>query len=340
MFHLHLFSFFFFFFFFFVFAYTMMISSRANPLNASITSSARGNASRVLKQPRASSSKKPNTLTRASSAHGSHEKSSTQKEETNFLSSFARKAAALSAATAITFGSVATPALADEFSILFNPKPEDSGIYVLDDAKVLKASRGAINEKLKKLHAKTGFDLFVVTTKKISTIPDPYEFADKTLETWYPSLELGDRKGVLLIVTRNREGAITGGPAFMNALDPAILDTIMDTTIPTLTAEEKFNQAASNAVDRIAAFLEGEKDPGAAKQSNSSGGSQRAVLSEGGTGNLLGGAIGIAYVAFIFGLVGTRAFAAADASQMDEAKKARLAKNIEESKFVNPFRKR
>jgi len=322
----------------------MMISkARANPAinaNASITSSARGG---IRVQPfsalKTSSSKKPNTLTRAS-AHGSHEKSYTQKEETNFLSSFARKAAALSAATAITFGSVATPALADEFSILFNPKPEDSGIYVLDDAKVLKASRSAINEKLKKLHAKTGFDLFVVTTKKISTIPDPYEFADKTLETWYPSLELGDRKGVLLLVTRNKEGAITGGPAFMNALDPAILDTIMDTTIPTLTAEEKFNQAASNAVDRIAAFLEGEIDPGAAKQSNNSGGSQRAVLSEGGTGNLLGGAIGIAYVAFIFGLVGTRAFAAADASQMDEAKKARLAKNIEDSKFVNPFRKR
>ena len=108
--------------------------------------------------------------------------------------------------------------MADEFGILFNPKPEERGVYVLDDAKVLKASRGDINKKLKKLHDETGYDLFVVTTKKISTIPDPYEFADKTLETWYPSAELGDRKGVLLLVTRNREGAITGGP--MHLLGP------------------------------------------------------------------------------------------------------------------------
>ena len=255
------------------------------------------------------------------------------------LKKAAQAAVAGMASAAVLMAGTAGPAMADEFGILFNPKPEDRGVYVLDDAKVLKASRGAINKKLEQLHNKTGFDLFVVTTKKISTIPDPYEFADKALETWYPSLELGDRKGVLLLVTRNREGAITGGPSFMNALDSNIMDSIMDTTIPTLSKEEKFNQAASNAVDRIVAFLEGEADPGAAVGTTDTGGSQRAVLSSGNTGNILGGTLGIAYVVFIFGLVGTRAFAAADESQMDEDKKRRLAQMKEESRFRNPFAK-
>lgn len=36
------------------------------------------------------------------------------------------------------------------------------------------------------------------------------------LESWYPSAEAGDKKGLVLVVTAAKEGAITGGKDFMN----------------------------------------------------------------------------------------------------------------------------
>ncbi len=35
------------------------------------------------------------------------------------------------------------------------------------------------------------------------------------LENWYPTREEGDKKGVLLVVSSGKEGAVTGGPSFM-----------------------------------------------------------------------------------------------------------------------------
>ncbi len=35
------------------------------------------------------------------------------------------------------------------------------------------------------------------------------------VENWYPTPELGDKKGVVLVVTAGKEGAVTGGKSFM-----------------------------------------------------------------------------------------------------------------------------
>ncbi len=34
---------------------------------------------------------------------------------------------------------------------------------------------------------------------------------------WYPTVEEGGNKGVLLMVTTSKDGAVTGGPKFMKA---------------------------------------------------------------------------------------------------------------------------
>lgn len=35
------------------------------------------------------------------------------------------------------------------------------------------------------------------------------------LENWYPTAEEGDKKGVMVVVTAGKEGAVSGGKSFM-----------------------------------------------------------------------------------------------------------------------------
>ena len=44
---------------------------------------------------------------------------------------------------------------------------------------------------------------------------DAFEYADQVLERWYPSVEEGNKKGIVVLVTSQKEGAVTGGPAFV-----------------------------------------------------------------------------------------------------------------------------
>ena len=40
------------------------------------------------------------------------------------------------------------------------------------------------------------------------------------MEKWYGTVEQGDKKGILVVVTTGKDGALTGGPAFMKVLPP------------------------------------------------------------------------------------------------------------------------
>ncbi len=84
----------------------------------------------------------------------------------------------------------------------------------------------------------------------------------QVLETWYPSAEAGDKKGVLLVVTAGKEGAVTGGKAFLGAVGDDLLDSVVSDNIPIFTEEEKYNAAALTSVDRLVAQLEGQPVPG------------------------------------------------------------------------------
>merc|ERR1712087_592050 len=155
-------------------------------------------------------------------------------------------------------------AMASEFDVLEAPVPETS--YVVDDGGILsKSGKGTLVGKLRDLEKKTGYHLNIVTMRKLQFTPDPFEFADKALENWYPTLEQGNKKGVLLIVSSSREGAISGGPEFLKAVGNDVLDSIISETIPVLTQEEKFNEATLTCIKRISAVLQGEADPGAPK---------------------------------------------------------------------------
>jgi hypothetical protein len=67
---------------------------------------------------------------------------------------------------------------------------------------------------LKGVQAETGYRVEVATVRKLEFENDAFVFGDKLIASWYPK-EQRDNKGVLLVVTSAKDGALTGGNAFM-----------------------------------------------------------------------------------------------------------------------------
>jgi hypothetical protein len=51
----------------------------------------------------------------------------------------------------------------------------------------------------------------------------------------YPTVEEGSKKGILLIVTAGKDGALNGGPDFMKAVGDSFIDSIISENIPIFT---------------------------------------------------------------------------------------------------------
>ena len=170
-------------------------------------------------------------------------------------------ASALALASAMSLTSCVDAAKASEIEILQTPAPTEG--YIVDDAGIMsRASAGAINKTLKELEDQTGYHLNVITVRKLVFEQDPYAFGDKVLETWYPTLEEGNTKGNFLLVKSAKEAAVVGGPQFLKAVGNDVLDSILSKNLPINLEYEKFNEAMTSSIDRIAAVLEGKEDPG------------------------------------------------------------------------------
>ena len=69
------------------------------------------------------------------------------------------------------------------------------------------------------LQFETGYRLEVATVRKLEAESDAFVFGDKLIEKWYKNVEQGNKKGILLLVTSAKEGALTGGPGFLKVGD-------------------------------------------------------------------------------------------------------------------------
>lgn len=50
--------------------------------------------------------------------------------------------------------------------------------------------------------------------RKLEFEADAFAFGDKLVAKWFPDKSDADKKGVMIIVTTGKDGAITGGPSF------------------------------------------------------------------------------------------------------------------------------
>eukprot|EP00271_Cylindrocystis_brebissonii_P010306 TRINITY_DN26479_c0_g1_i1.p1 TRINITY_DN26479_c0_g1~~TRINITY_DN26479_c0_g1_i1.p1 ORF type:complete len:291 (-),score=49.75 TRINITY_DN26479_c0_g1_i1:553-1425(-) len=148
---------------------------------------------------------------------------------------------------------------ASESNILQDPPPLES--HVVDDAGVLsRVTKSDLKRLLTDLEERTGYHIDVVTLRKITTKGDVFEFADQIIEKWYPTIEEGDKRGVVLLITTAKEGAIAGGPAFNDAIGDDLLEAIISENLPVLATAEKYNEALYSTAKRLVARLDGEAD--------------------------------------------------------------------------------
>lgn len=165
---------------------------------------------------------------------------------------------ALALSAALSLGA---PAIASEFSVLNEGPPAES--FVVDDANVLnRVTKSDLKRLLRDLEERKGFHINVITVRKITTKADSFEFADTILEKWYPTLEEGNNKGIVLLVTTQKEGAVTGGPAFTQAVGDKILEAVTAENLPVLATEEKYNEAIYSTAKRLVAAVDGLPDYG------------------------------------------------------------------------------
>lgn len=155
-------------------------------------------------------------------------------------------------------------AFASEFDILSQGPPTES--YVVDDANVLsRVTKSDIKALMSDLESRKNLHVNFVTVRKLTSKADAFEYADQVLEKWYPTVEEGSNKGVVVLVTSQKEGAITGGPAFVQAVGDTILDATVSENLPVLATEEKYNEAMVSTAKRLVAAIDGLPDPGGPK---------------------------------------------------------------------------
>jgi len=226
-------------------------SPRALPRLVTAKASSSSSSSKTTSPPRGNEA--------PTSGHASL-KSSASLGTSKLAQSVASGLAGLSLGIAATLGAPA-PSMATELDILAQQPANNK--YVYDDANVLsRANVAGVVRELTQLQIDTGYHIDVVTLRKLVFTADPFEFADKVIEKWYPTVQEGDKHGVLLLVSTGKEGAIVGGPSFMKKVGDPIIEGIISENIPVLTQEEKFNEAISSSVKRIEAALKGEADTG------------------------------------------------------------------------------
>ncbi|KAE8677721.1 UPF0603 protein [Hibiscus syriacus] len=151
--------------------------------------------------------------------------------------------------------------MASEFDVINEGPPKES--YVVDDANVLsRVTKSDLKRLLSDLESRKNFHINFVTVRKLTSKADAFEYADQVLEKWYPTLEEGSNKGIVVLVTSQKEGAVTGGPAFIEAVGENILDATVTENLPVLATEEKYNEAIYSSAKRLVAAIDGLPDPG------------------------------------------------------------------------------
>ncbi|XP_010942432.1 UPF0603 protein At1g54780, chloroplastic [Elaeis guineensis] len=160
--------------------------------------------------------------------------------------------------------SLDSPAIASEFDVLNGGPPTES--YVVDDAGVLsRVTKSDLKQLLSDLESKKNLHINFITVRKLTSKADAFEYADQVLEKWYPTIEEGNNKGIVILITSQKEGAITGGPAFIQAVGDTALDAIVSENLPVLATDEKYNEAMLSTAKRLVAAIDGLPDPGGPK---------------------------------------------------------------------------
>ena len=137
--------------------------------------------------------------------------------------------------------------------------------WILDRAEVLsRTAEGHINKTLDNLAKQTGNEVRFVTIHRLDYGETVESFTNQLFEKWFPTPEAQANQTLLVIDTLTNQTGIRTGDPVKSLLSDEIADSVATKTVLVPLKEgDKYNQAFTDASDRLAAVLSGKPDPGA-----------------------------------------------------------------------------
>ncbi len=142
--------------------------------------------------------------------------------------------------------------------------PAGDRTWVIDKAEVLsRATEGKISSSLENLATQTNNQVRIVTIRHLDYDETIQSFTDKLFEKWFPTPEAQANQTLLAIDTVTNASAIHTGDKVKSIMPDEIAHSVAsETVLVPLKQGDKYNQAFSDASDRLVAVLSGQPDPG------------------------------------------------------------------------------
>jgi uncharacterized protein len=140
----------------------------------------------------------------------------------------------------------------------------------MDKGEVLsRASESQISSALDNLAKNTDNQVRIVTIRRLDYGETPASFADKLFEKWFPTPEAGANQTLVILDTLTNGSAIRTGKKVKTIMPDTIAESVASQTLlAPLRDGNKYNQALSDASDRLVAVLSGQPDPGPPQLTN------------------------------------------------------------------------
>lgn len=136
--------------------------------------------------------------------------------------------------------------------------------WVLDKGEVLsRLNEGKLSNTLEDLAKNTGKEVRMVTIHRLDYGETAETFTNALFEKWFPTPEAQANQILLVVDTLTNTTAIRTGESVKSILPDDIAKSVAsETIIVPIRDGNKYNQAFSDASDRLIAVLSGKTDPG------------------------------------------------------------------------------
>ncbi len=141
---------------------------------------------------------------------------------------------------------------------------EGNSNWVLDQGEIIsRINEGKISGAFEDLAKKTGNEVRFVTIRRLDYGETPESFTQELFEKWFPTPAEQANQTLLVLDTVTNGTAILSGAEVKPLLTDAIAESVLSETLGIPIRDgNKYNQAFTDASDRLVAVLSGEADPG------------------------------------------------------------------------------
>lgn len=163
----------------------------------------------------------------------------------------------------LAFSVFVTPALAT--GVYQIPSLTDGNSnWILDQGEIIsRINEGKISGAFEDLAKKTGNEVRFVTIRRLDYGETPESFTQELFEKWFPTPAEQANQTLLVLDTVTNGTAILSGAEVKPLLTDAIAESVVSETLGIPIRDgNKYNQAFTDASDRLVAVLSGEADPG------------------------------------------------------------------------------